>query len=289
MKFIKTFENFMVGSLVLAEDKRPEWQDSDFPDAEGRFRDLSIKDLAAWLIKTRKKDVKAISGSLTQQIVFNRNEDPEYAEKMEKVRKEVYKQLGRNDLLDKMDESLISELKSSEDVLKYTENIVKKYEKWERGLIKTWGGLLYINYHNFKESGKTQPIDNFKREMETLFDMSTDSEEYHDMHEWLSDGGIDDGVPLFNKKMLDDLFSKIAKKTPTPYDIIIYRTADDEHPGVNSYTLIDDDSYYGYKKSIRRGYKIPKGTPIIFAGVDADDEEMIWNPTKSDLTKYRIP
>lgn len=288
MKFIKTFENFMVGSLVLGEDKRPEWQDSDFPDAEGRFRDLSIKDLAAWLIKTRKKDVKAISGSLTQQIVFNRNEDPEYAEKMEKVRKEVYKQLGRKDLLDKMDESLINELNTSDEVSKYMKTIVRKYEKWERGLIKAWGGLLYINYHNFKESGKTQPIDNFKREMETLFDMSTDSEEYHDMHEWLSDGGIDDGVPLFNKKMLDDLFSKIANTTPSPFEFIIYRTADDEHPGVNSYTLIDDDSYYGYKKNIRRGYKIPKGTPIIFAGVDADDEEMIWNPTKSDLTKYRI-
>lgn len=86
-------------------EKRPEWQDSDFPDAEGRFRDLSIKDLAAWLIKTRKKDLKAISGSLTQQVVFNRNEDPEYAEKMEKTRKEVYKQLGRQDLLDKMDEN----------------------------------------------------------------------------------------------------------------------------------------------------------------------------------------
>ena len=62
-------------------------------------------DLAAWLIKTRKKDVKKISGSLIQQVVFNRNDDPKYAEKMEKVRKEVYKQLGRQDLLDKMDES----------------------------------------------------------------------------------------------------------------------------------------------------------------------------------------
>ena len=84
----------------------PDWHDSDAPDANGRFRDLSIKDLAAWLIKTRKKDVKRISGSLTQQIVFNRNDDPKYAEKMEKVRKEVYKQLGREDLLDKMDESV---------------------------------------------------------------------------------------------------------------------------------------------------------------------------------------
>ena len=83
----------------------PDFHHSDAPDAEGRFRDLGIKDLAAWLIKTRKKDVKKISGSLTQQVVFNRNDDPEYAEKMEKVRREVYKQLGRKDLLDKMDES----------------------------------------------------------------------------------------------------------------------------------------------------------------------------------------
>lgn len=79
----------------------PDWHDSDAPDAEGRFRDLSPKDLAAWLIKTRKKDLKKISGSLTQQVVFNRNDDPAYAEKMEKTRKEVYKQLGREDLLDK--------------------------------------------------------------------------------------------------------------------------------------------------------------------------------------------
>lgn len=94
MKFIGYFEQFV-------SENSPKWQDSDFPDAEGRFRDLSPKDLAAWLIKTRKKDLKAISGSLTQQVVFNRNEDPEYAEKMEKTRKEVYKQLDRKDLLEK--------------------------------------------------------------------------------------------------------------------------------------------------------------------------------------------
>lgn len=84
----------------------PDWHDSDAPDANGRFRDLSPKKLAAWLIKTRKKDVKRISGSLTQQVVFNRNEDPEYAKKMERTRKEVYKQLGRKDLLTRMDEML---------------------------------------------------------------------------------------------------------------------------------------------------------------------------------------
>ncbi len=96
MKYLKLFEQF------LNEKKpkgAPDFHHSDAPDANGRFRDLSIKDLAAWLIKTRKKDLKKISGSLTQQIVFNRNDDPKYAEKMEKTRKEVYKQLGRDDLL----------------------------------------------------------------------------------------------------------------------------------------------------------------------------------------------
>jgi hypothetical protein len=78
----------------------PDWHDSDAPDAEGRFKELSPKDLAAWLIKTRKKDLRKITGSLNQQIVFNRNEDPKYAKKMEKTRQEVYKQLGREDLMD---------------------------------------------------------------------------------------------------------------------------------------------------------------------------------------------
>ena len=97
MKHIKLFEEFIFEKKPKGA---PDWKDSDAPDAEGRFSDLGIKDLAAWLIKTRDGDLKRISGSLTQQIVFKRNKDPEYAEKMEKVRKEVYKQLGRKDLLE---------------------------------------------------------------------------------------------------------------------------------------------------------------------------------------------
>ena len=102
-RHFQTFEGF------LNEKKpkgAPDWHDSDAPDANGRFRDLSIKDLAKWLIDTRKGDVKKISGSLTQQYVFNRNDDPEYAEKMQKTRKEVYKQLDRQDLIDAMEESV---------------------------------------------------------------------------------------------------------------------------------------------------------------------------------------
>ena len=90
MKYIQT----------LTEKGKLKWQDSDAPDANGRFRDLSPKDLAAWLIKTRKGDMKKISGSLSQQVAFNKSDDPEYAKKMDKTRKEVYKQLDREDLLE---------------------------------------------------------------------------------------------------------------------------------------------------------------------------------------------
>jgi len=96
MKYLRLFEEFIVEKKPKGA---PDFHHSDAPDAEGRFKDLSIKKLAAWLIKTRKKDLKKISGSLTQQIVFNRNDDPKYAEKMEKTRLEVYRQLGRDDLL----------------------------------------------------------------------------------------------------------------------------------------------------------------------------------------------
>jgi len=138
------FEDHVLTFAGFLNEKKPagapDWHDSDAPDAEGRFRDLGIKDLAAWLIKTRKKDVKKISGSITQQIVFNRKRDPEYADKMEKVRKEVYKQLGREDLLD---EEFITEAASNPLVDKVLEalestivDMVNKTEKFytEKGL-----------------------------------------------------------------------------------------------------------------------------------------------------------
>jgi hypothetical protein len=79
----------------------PDWHDSDAPDAEGRFAKLGIKKLASWLIRTRGRDLKRIVASLNQQKVFKRGKDPKYAEKMDKTRLEVYRQLGRKDLLKK--------------------------------------------------------------------------------------------------------------------------------------------------------------------------------------------
>ena len=60
-------------------EKRPEWKDSKYADAKGKFKDLSCGDLADWLIKSRKGNKKAIVGSLNQQIVFNRKKNPTYA------------------------------------------------------------------------------------------------------------------------------------------------------------------------------------------------------------------
>ena len=75
------------------EKKRPEWKDSDAPDANGKFRDLSCDALADWLIKSRKGNKKKIVGSLNQQIVFNRKKNPSYAKKMKCARNKAMNRL----------------------------------------------------------------------------------------------------------------------------------------------------------------------------------------------------
>ena len=132
-------------NLFLEKDKL-EWHDSDAPDANGRFKDLSPKDLATWLIKTRKGDMKKISGSLSQQVAFNKNDDKEYVKKMEKTRKEVYKQLDRKDLLDKVDESFLNEKISGENVWNHIVSITPEEDNIP------WGFQDKIEGNNFKET-----------------------------------------------------------------------------------------------------------------------------------------
>ena len=74
--------------------KRPTWKDSDAPDAEGKFKNLSCGALAKWMIKSRKGDMRKIVGSLNQQYVFNRQKNPTYARKMKCARKTAMKKLG---------------------------------------------------------------------------------------------------------------------------------------------------------------------------------------------------
>jgi hypothetical protein len=75
--------------------KSIEWNDSDAPDAKGKFRDLSPSALASWLIKTRRGNLSKIISSLNQQYVFNRQKKPSYARKMKTVMNIVRKRLGK--------------------------------------------------------------------------------------------------------------------------------------------------------------------------------------------------
>tara|TARA_Y100001951_G_C11131799_1_gene178642 strand:- start:111 stop:356 length:246 start_codon:yes stop_codon:yes gene_type:complete len=74
--------------------KRPEWKDSKYADAKGKFKNLNCGDLASWLVRSRKRNKKAIVGSLNQQIVFNRKKKPSYAKKMVCARNKAMKILG---------------------------------------------------------------------------------------------------------------------------------------------------------------------------------------------------
>lgn len=137
MKYIQT----------LTEKGKLKWNNSDAPEADGKFRDLSPKDLAAWLIKTRKGDMKKISGSLSQQVAFNKNDDPEYAKKMDKTRIEVYKQMDREDLLESVD---MDDLKNAKEYLSNPHTILDiTYDKTRRG-----DKFVRLDYENKYVPGK---------------------------------------------------------------------------------------------------------------------------------------
>jgi GH24 family phage-related lysozyme (muramidase) len=79
----------------ISEKKRLEWNDSDAPDAKGKFKELGIQKLADWLIRTRGGNMQKITGSLNQQINFNKKKNPSYAKKMESTREAVKRKLEK--------------------------------------------------------------------------------------------------------------------------------------------------------------------------------------------------
>ena len=72
------------------------FQESDAPDAKGKFKKLSASALDSWMIKSRKGNLSKIISSLNQQVVFRRNKDPKYAAKMRRTMDIVRKRLGKN-------------------------------------------------------------------------------------------------------------------------------------------------------------------------------------------------
>lgn len=165
--------------------------------------------------------------------------------------------------------------------------MAKKYETWQRGIIKAWGSIFYMDYHTMPKGGKTQSLDQLKKDFTILYNTDVNSSKFEDLDDWIQEYGKRGGVPLFNKKVMDDIFMSIAKKTQAPFDFIIYRTSDKEQDGVNSYTT-EKGAYLDWANGPERAYMIPKGTPIIFADADADNNEIIWAPTNTQLKKFRI-
>ena len=94
---ILSFEEYILNE-ARKNTKRPKgapkWHDSDAPDANGKFKELGIRALAKWLIRTRGGDMRKITGSLNQQVVFNRKKNPSYAKKMKCARNAAMKKLG---------------------------------------------------------------------------------------------------------------------------------------------------------------------------------------------------
>ena len=79
----------------MDEKKRLKWHDSDAPDAKGKFKELGVQKLADWLIRTRGGNMQKITGSLNQQINFNKRKNPGYAKKMESTREAVKRKLAK--------------------------------------------------------------------------------------------------------------------------------------------------------------------------------------------------
>lgn len=79
----------------VSEKKKLKFHHSDAPDAKGRFKELGVQKLADWLIRTRGGNMQKITGSLNQQINFNKKKNPSYAKKMESTREAVKRKLAK--------------------------------------------------------------------------------------------------------------------------------------------------------------------------------------------------
>ena len=248
----------------------PDFHHSDAPDAEGRFRDLGIKDLAAWLIKTRKGDVKKISGSLTQQVVFNRNEDPEYAEKMEKVRKEVYKQLDRQDLIDKMDES-VNEGIGMGTIEPFLPVILAYIESGGAGR------LFYKIKKNLKAIPKV--INNF-RNMKDITRILNKLEKHPKINGYLNNLDPEGVEVMFQELSMADMkimYSHLGLDW-NPKEYLEIKRKADKGEWANESVLNEEDSYNDYPAAAKKNAQmaidwkekygrdeVPAGTPVGWA------------------------
>jgi hypothetical protein len=94
-KYDRRMMKMRIGDDDVSEKKKLKFHHSDAPDAKGRFKELGVQKLADWLIRTRGGNMQKITGSLNQQINFNKKKNPSYAKKMESTREAVKRKLAK--------------------------------------------------------------------------------------------------------------------------------------------------------------------------------------------------
>jgi hypothetical protein len=118
-----------------------------------------------------------------------------------------------------------------------------KYDIWELGLIKAWGQLLYLSYHNIPDS--ISNIVDEKTTKQVFEDYYKNADSNEDLQDWMSDEPptMNKGVAVFDKNRLSQMMSSIANKTKLQEPLIVYRYEDTSYEqGWNSYTTDINDA-----------------------------------------------
>jgi hypothetical protein len=162
-----------------------------------------------------------------------------------------------------------------------------KYENWEKGVIKAWGQLLYLSYHNIPNTIlKIVDEKTTKKVFEEYYEQA-DSDE--DLQDWMSDEPptMNKGFAVFDKNRISQMMSSIANKTKLEEPLTVYRYDDTSYEnGWNSYTTNINDAVYAGKTRTMASYILPVGYPVIFADDIADKDEVIVNMSAQDKSKF---
>jgi hypothetical protein len=187
-------------------------------------------------------------------------------------------------LSENMDEISIDNIKShSIDWNSY----IKEYDSFDKGLIKAWGEVLYLDIHKLPDTiSKIVSHDEYEEYFKDFNNAEYGDDEYDDMVDHLSDlpPTINGGIALFDKNRIYNSLDKISKKTRLKDEIIVYRMTDkkdDGHEEWKSYTA-GDPKKYGSKVDNTIAYKLSSGYPVIFAHGLADNDELIININPHD-------
>lgn len=162
----------------------------------------------------------------------------------------------------------------------YNKNL-QPYEGWELGLIKAWGHVLYLAYHNLPIHIEKKISDIEFREV--MIDYYKNSDDDEDLQDWMADEPptMNKGYAVFDKNRITNCFEQISNKIIIEEPLIVYRSSEFEQEGWNSYST-KKGGYYG----IEREYLLPIGTNIINADNIADQNEVILNLSRKQLTDY---